>query len=104
MEQSKEAQAWSERSLKVLETLAEAVGHDPFNIPPLIREGIVKFEKYVSETNVGSLSLVFILRYIPPDSYLRLAMLWNLPWSKVGYHTLSDQSAVAMALMTLTNV
>ena len=104
MEQSKEAQAWSERSLKVLETLAEAVGHDPFNIPPLIREGIGNFEKYVSGINVESPSFVFILRYIPPDSCLRFAMLWNLPWSKVGYHTLSDQTAVEMDLTTLINV
>jgi hypothetical protein len=53
VEQStKEAQAWSERSLKVLESLAEAVGHNPFNIPPLILEGIRSFEECVSETNV----------------------------------------------------
>jgi hypothetical protein len=51
VEQSKkEARAWSERSLKVLETLAEAVGHDPFNLPPLILGDIRSFEEYVSET------------------------------------------------------
>ena len=60
MEQSKEdAQARSQRSLKVLETLAEAVGHDPFNIPPLMLDDIRSFEKYVSETLVeASLALI----------------------------------------------
>jgi hypothetical protein len=49
VEQSKEeAQARSQRSLKALETLAEAVGHDPFNIPPLMLGDIRSFEKYVS--------------------------------------------------------
>jgi hypothetical protein len=54
VEQSKEAEARSQRSLKVLETLAEAVGHcdDPFNIPPLMLSDIRSFEKYVSETLV----------------------------------------------------
>jgi hypothetical protein len=48
VEQSKkEAQASSQRSLKVLETLAEAVGHDPFNIPPLMLRDIRSFEEYV---------------------------------------------------------
>lgn len=61
MKQSKkEAQAWSERSLKVLETLAEAVGHDPFNIPPLVLEGIRNFEEYVSETNVESVIGIYL--------------------------------------------
>ena len=50
MEQSKEeAQARSQRSLKVLETLADAVGHDPSNIPPRMLKDIHSFEKYVSE-------------------------------------------------------
>ena len=54
VEQSKEeAQARSQRSLKVLGTLAEAVGHDPFNIPPLMLGDIRSFEKYVSETLMG---------------------------------------------------
>ena len=53
MEQSKEeARYWSQRSLKVLETLAEAVGHDPFNTPRLMLRDIRDFEKYVSETLV----------------------------------------------------
>jgi hypothetical protein len=53
VEQSREeAQALSQRSLKVLETLAEAVGHDPFNIPPLMLGDICSFEKYVSKTLV----------------------------------------------------
>jgi hypothetical protein len=53
VEQSKgEAQARSQRSLKILETLAEAVGPDPFNIPPLLLEDIRSFERYVSETLV----------------------------------------------------
>ena len=53
MEHSKqEAQTRSQHSLKVLETLAEAVGHDPFNIPPLMLDDIRDFEKYVSETLV----------------------------------------------------
>jgi hypothetical protein len=56
VEQSKkDAQAWSERSIKVLETLAEAVGHDPSNIPPLILRDIRSFEEYVSETLVESI-------------------------------------------------
>jgi hypothetical protein len=50
VEQSKEeAQAWSERSLEVLETLAEAVGHDPFDIPPLMLRDIRRFEKLLLE-------------------------------------------------------
>ena len=60
MEQSKEAQTWSEHSLKVLETLAEAVGHDPFNIPPLIPGDIRSFEEYVSEINVGSVVGIYL--------------------------------------------
>jgi hypothetical protein len=61
VEQSKkEAQAWSERSLKVLETLAEAVGHDPFNIPSLMLEDIRSFEKYVSGTLVGSIVGIYL--------------------------------------------
>jgi hypothetical protein len=55
MRQSKEAQAWLQRSLKVLETSAEAVGHDPFNILPLILGDIRSFEEYVSETLVESI-------------------------------------------------
>ena len=56
MEQSKkDARDWSERSLKVLETLAEAVGHDPYNIPPLILADIRSFEEYVSESLVESI-------------------------------------------------
>jgi hypothetical protein len=49
VEQSKKEalQAWSQYSLKVLETLAEAVGHDPFNIPPLMLADIRSFEEYV---------------------------------------------------------
>ena len=59
MEQSKQdAQARSQRSLKVLETLADAVGHDPFNISHLMLD-ICDFEKYVSETLVeASLALI----------------------------------------------
>jgi len=50
VEQSKkDAQAWSERSIKVLETLAEAVGHDPSNIPPLILRDIRSFEELFLE-------------------------------------------------------
>ena len=47
VEQSKkDAQAWSQHSLNVLETLAEAVGHGPFNtIPPLILRDIRSFEE-----------------------------------------------------------
>ncbi|KAF8494992.1 hypothetical protein F5888DRAFT_618009 [Russula emetica] len=61
IEQSKEeAQAWSQRSLKVLETLAEAVGHDPFNIPPLMLGNIRSFEKYVSETLVESIVGIYL--------------------------------------------
>ena len=53
MEQSKEeAQARFQRSLKVLETLAEAVEHDPFNIPSLLLRDIRSFGKYVSKTLV----------------------------------------------------
>lgn len=39
------AELRSRRSLKVLETLAEAVGHDPFNILPLMLSDIRSFEK-----------------------------------------------------------
>jgi hypothetical protein len=76
VEQStKEAQAWSERSLKVLETLAEAVGHNPFNIPPLILEGIRNFEEYVSETNVESVVGIYLtLHYIRLLLEIRTAM------------------------------
>ncbi|KAI0282598.1 hypothetical protein BGY98DRAFT_92126 [Russula aff. rugulosa BPL654] len=50
VEQSKEeAEARSQRSLKVLGTLAEAVGHDPFNIPPLMLGDIRSFEKLLFE-------------------------------------------------------
>ncbi|KAI0282599.1 hypothetical protein BGY98DRAFT_954891 [Russula aff. rugulosa BPL654] len=50
VEQSKqEAQTRSQHSLKVLETLAEAVGHDPFNIPPLMLDDIRNFEKLLLE-------------------------------------------------------
>ena len=54
MEQSKEeAEARSQRSLKVLETLADAVGRNPSNIPPLLLGDMLgdihSFEKYVSE-------------------------------------------------------
>jgi hypothetical protein len=55
-----EVQAWSQRSLKVLETLAEAVGHDPFNIPPLMLGDIRSFEKYVSETLVETIVGVYL--------------------------------------------
>ncbi|KAI0282602.1 hypothetical protein BGY98DRAFT_931565 [Russula aff. rugulosa BPL654] len=41
---SKKKQAWSRRSLKVLETLAEAVGPDSFNISPLMLDDIRSFE------------------------------------------------------------
>jgi hypothetical protein len=60
VELSKEAQSWSQRSLKVLETLAEAVGHDPFNIPPLILGDIRSFEEYVSETLVESMVGIYL--------------------------------------------
>ena len=61
MEQSKEdAQARSQRSLKVLETLAEAVGHDPFNIPPLMLGDIRSFEKYVSETFLEYIIVIYL--------------------------------------------
>jgi hypothetical protein len=61
VEQSKkEAQARSQRSLKALETLAEAVARDPFNIPPLILEDIRSFEKYVSETLVESIVGIYL--------------------------------------------
>ena len=60
MRQSKEAQTWSRLSLEVLETLAEAVGHDPSNIPPLILGDIRSFEEYVSETLVESIVGVYL--------------------------------------------
>jgi hypothetical protein len=61
VEQSKkDAQAWSQRSLNVLETLAEAVGHDPFNIPPLIVPDIRSFEEYVSETLAQSIVGIYL--------------------------------------------
>jgi hypothetical protein len=60
VEQSKEAQARSQRSLKALETLAEAVARDPFNVPPLILEDIRSFEKYVSETLVESIVGIYL--------------------------------------------
>jgi hypothetical protein len=61
VEQSKEAaQAWLQRSLKVLETLAEAVGHDPFNIPPAMLGDIRSFEKYVSDTLVESVVGIYL--------------------------------------------
>jgi hypothetical protein len=60
MEQPKETQAWSQRSLKVLEAVAEAVGHDPFNIPPLMLKDIRSFEKYVSETLVESIVWIYM--------------------------------------------
>jgi hypothetical protein len=50
----------SERSLKVLETLAEAVGDDPFNIPPLMVADIRNFEEYVSETLVESFVGIYL--------------------------------------------
>ena len=52
VEQSEEEQARSRRSLKVLETLAEAFGPDSSKIPPLMVRDIRSFEKYVSETLV----------------------------------------------------
>ena len=62
VEQSKkEAQAWLQRSLKVLETLAEAVGHDPFNIPPVMLGDIRSFEEYVSETLVKSVIGIYVI-------------------------------------------
>ena len=60
MRQSKEAQTWSQLSLKVLETLAEAVGQDPSNIPPLILGDIRSFEEYVSETLVESIVGIYL--------------------------------------------
>ena len=64
MEQSKkEAQAWLQRSLKVLETLAEAVGQDPFNIPPVMLGDIRSFEEYVSETLVESIVGIYLTLY-----------------------------------------
>jgi hypothetical protein len=90
VEQSKkDAQAWSEHSLKVLETLAEAVGHDPFNIPPLMVADIRSFEMYVSETLAESIVSIYPTLH-PSDSCLRSALPWNLPWSKAGYQVFSD--------------
>jgi hypothetical protein len=61
VEQSKEeAQVWSQRSLKVLETLAEAVGHDPFNIPPSMVGNIRGFERYVSEILVEPIIGIYL--------------------------------------------
>jgi hypothetical protein len=64
VERSKEeAEAWSQRSLKVLETLAEAVGHDPFNIPPLMLDDIRSFGKYVLETLVEYIVGIYLMLY-----------------------------------------
>ena len=63
MEQSKEAQARSQRSLKVLETLAEAVGRNPSNIPPLMLGDTRNFEKYVSETLVEYIVSIYLTLY-----------------------------------------
>jgi len=61
VEQSKEdAQALSQRSLKVLETLPEAVEHDPFNIPPPLLGDIRSFGKYVSKTLVEYIVGIYI--------------------------------------------
>ena len=104
MEQSKkDAQAWSERSLKVLETLAEAVGHDPFNIPPLILEDIRSFEKYVSETlaefivriypTIHSIRLLLDIRTAmePPMEHGRTLRLFRLNWHGNGFNDIDKR-------------
>ena len=64
VEQSKkEAQVRSRRSLKVLEALAEAVGHDPFNIPPLMLDDVRGFEKYVPETLAEYIIGIYLTLY-----------------------------------------
>ena len=75
MEQSEEAQARSQRSLKVLETLAEAVGHDPSNIPSLMLEDICSFKEYVSEALVGYIVGTYLaLHFISLLLEIRTAM------------------------------
>ncbi|KAN0103779.1 hypothetical protein V8E52_011636 [Russula decolorans] len=75
---SKEAaQAWLQRSLKVLETLAEAVGHDPFNIPPAMLGDIRSFEKVLLEIRAAM---------EPPMEQGRTSRLFRLNRHRNGFN------------------
>jgi hypothetical protein len=75
-----------QRSLRVLETLAEAVARDPFNIPPLMLEDIRSFEKYVSETLVQVIVGIYLTLHSirlctamgPPMEEDRISRLFRL--------------------------